>query len=943
MLEDIPGVGPGRNRGAGCGFHVVAVGTSANHLDPLCELAAHLPCQSGVAFLVAQGIGPEAQSDIFDRVSGSTAMPVHRADSLTVIEPNAVYLIPFGYEAEVQKRKLLLTAVSGSQERSLLSNSFSASLGGDIAWCVARVDVSHIPQDGPEPATEFTVLSESKAASAHYRFMIESSTSPICLIDEESRVIYCNAAMCRILGYSTAELTQLHVPDFDTEHSLADYKAVFANAASETLPSFESEWRRKDGTTLPVEVSVSGLTINGTQYLSAHVRDISSRVAADQEMRIRDLALESAMNGILITDATLPDNPITYANPGFSEMTGYSNEEVIGRNCRFLQGRRTDPQAVAEIRDAIREGRRCRKTLLNYRKDGKRFWNDLQITPVFDKQNRLKHFIGVQHDVTFQVESEASVRKYADRITSILNATAEGIYGIDSSGICSFCNATAVRLLGYDSVEDLVGHNIHELVHSRSASGQKIPESECAIYRAVRTNTPIEVSTEVFWRKDGTSFPVQYRCQPKGSTGSSAGAVVSFKDITDQLRIQRELQSANRAARKASKAKSEFLANMSHELRTPMTALLGFSEMLRSHSSDPAYLEKVDTIKRNGEYLLALLNDILDLSKIEAGKMDVKSEPVDVALMIEDLRSLMDVRAAEEGIPLKFEYIGEVPVQVTADRIRVRQILVNLISNALKFTDRGEVRVRIGIVDHPTERAQLGIEVSDEGIGMTAEQMSRLFQPFTQATEDTARIFGGTGLGLSISLQLAKRMRGAIDVESQHGEGSRFTLRLPVSDDQLLQRAMLSLESNKAAVEDRDSDDLPHLNAHILLADDRRDVWRVARFFLEKHGAQVEIAEDGRQAVDAVERADRDGTLFDLILMDMQMPVMTGQEAVAELRGQGYKLPIIALTADVMEGERDACLAIGCDDYSPKPIDGPALIRLIDRHLARSREPQSKH
>lgn len=778
-------------------------------------------------------------------------------------------------------------------------------------------------------------VKKAEAETARFKFMTEASTNPITLLNSEGAVVYCNAAMRRTLGYTAEELPRMTVPEFDTKLDAQQFAEVFEAAANQELAPFESEWQQKDGGLVPVEISISSLMIDGNRYVSAHVRDITQRLIAEQEMRMRDLAMESAMNGILITDPTAPDNPITYANPGFGDMTGYSVDEVVGRNCRFLQGADTDQDAVRQLRAAVQSGQPCRITLLNYRKDGEPFWNDLQITPIFDERKNLKHFVGVQHDVTQQVESEASIRQYADRITGILNATAEGIYGIDSHGLCTFCNATAVRLLGYDSVDDLIGQHMHELIHSRTADGELMPEDECAIYKAARTNTPVEVSSEVFWRKDGTCFPVQYRSEPIAHDGELIGAVVSFKDISEQLRTRKKLEAANRAARKANKAKSEFLANMSHELRTPMTAVLGFSEMLRSHSNDASYLEKVDTIKRNGEYLLALLNDILDLSKIEAGKMDVNSESIDLWTLIEDLRVLMTVRASEEGIPLIFEFVGEVPVRITADRIRVRQILVNLISNALKFTNTGEVRVSIGIVDHPSESPRLAIEVKDTGIGMTKEQVARLFKPFTQATSDTAREFGGTGLGLSISQQLAKRMNGVVLVESEYGTGSLFTLQLPVTAEELEHTKHMTIGSAVVVEQGGAPDTLPTLNGRILLADDRRDVWRVARFFLEKCGAQVEVAEDGRQAVDAVNRATKKGRPFDLILMDMQMPIMTGQEAVAELRQQGCRIPIIALTADAMEGERANCIAIGCDDYSPKPVDGPALMKMVAHHLQR--------
>ncbi|MGV3483851.1 MAG: ATP-binding protein, partial [Planctomycetaceae bacterium] len=421
------------------------------------------------------------------------------------------------------------------------------------------------------------------------------------------------------------------------------------------------------------------------------------------------------------------------------------------------------------------------------------------------------------------------------------------------------------------------------------------------------------------------------------------GTLINFvgvqHDITEQVQSQQALELANRAANLANEAKSAFLATMSHELRTPLTAVLGFADMLRSESDQPDYLDKVETIKRNGQYLLALLNDVLDLSKIEAGKLDIDQEVIDILAVTHDVQSLMQIRATEAGIPLRFEYKTKLPREVTADEVRVRQILVNLISNAIKFTNAGEVLVTVEL-RHELQPPMLSISVKDTGIGITPEQQARLFTPFNQATQETTKRFGGTGLGLSISKRLAEGMGGMITVQSEVGVGSEFTFSLPVSEIQVQSlvpaRPATTAPSEAAANAQAARPALPKIDGRILLADDRRDVWRIGKYFLEKCGAEVTIVEDGRQALDAVQRAQGDGNPFDLILMDMQMPVMTGREAVAAIRDLRLQIPIIALTADAMDGEREACLAMGCDEYFPKPIDGPRLMNLIASFLNES-------
>ncbi len=547
-----------------------------------------------------------------------------------------------------------------------------------------------------------------------------------------------------------------------------------------------------------------------TQGLVLTLIDISSLVAAEAEIHLQKMAIESAVNGIVITDPNQEDDPIVYVNQGFLDLTGFERTEVIGHNCRFLQSDETDRDAIMQIRSSLASRKAIRIALLNRRKDGSEFWNDLSITPICNESGDIVNFVGVQHDVTAQVEA------------------------------------------------------------------------------------------------------------------------------------QQRLEEANRAAQQASDAKSSFLATMSHELRTPLTAVLGFADILRNESDDPDYLVKIDTIRRNGSYLLALLNDILDLSKIEAGKMSFGRGSIDVRSVLKEVEILMQMRAKEAGVPLRFDLLNPLPAEVTADEVRVRQIIVNLVSNAIKFTEDGEVVVEAIVKEHLScdgekGSSRLEISVVDSGIGISKGQLANLFTPFNQAKKQTTRHAGGTGLGLSISKRLAEGMGGTIHVQSELGNGSRFTLCLPVTEQQT--KNMIGEAERAATVEAARPTKFPKIQSRILLADDRRDVWQVGKYFLEKCGAHVAIAENGKLAVQMTEQASNDGRPFELILMDMQMPIMDGRQAVASIRSLGYKTPIIAMTADAMDGEREACLAMGCDEYFPKPIDGLLLTNLIAKML----DSPSKH
>ncbi len=409
-------------------------------------------------------------------------------------------------------------------------------------------------------------------------------------------------------------------------------------------------------------------------------------------------------------------------------------------------------------------------------------------------------------------------------------------------------------------------------------------------------------------------------------------------DVTEQKRIEGELAKAVENAESANQAKSDFLANMSHEIRTPMTAILGFAEnMLDGDQDESERLDCISTIRRNGEYLLKVINDILDLSKIEAGKMAVEQLVCEPCQIVADVATLMRVRADAKGLALNVEYVGTIPETIQSDATRVRQILINLIGNAIKFTEVGTVRVVSGLIEDDKE-AYLQFDVSDTGCGMTAEQTSGLFKPFVQADTSTTRNFGGTGLGLTISKRFAEMLGGDIIIAAtERGAGTTFRATVatgPLDGVAMLDHPISASDARAGAGAPAPQSGLD--GVRILLAEDGPDNQRLIGFVLKKAGAEVTIKENGKLALDAALAARDEQTPFGAILMDMQMPVMDGYEATRQLRGMGYVGPIIALTAHAMAGDREKCIEAGCDDYATKPIDRTKLIDVIQTHLTKS-------
>ena len=406
---------------------------------------------------------------------------------------------------------------------------------------------------------------------------------------------------------------------------------------------------------------------------------------------------------------------------------------------------------------------------------------------------------------------------------------------------------------------------------------------------------------------------------------------------TDLHTTNVDLLIAQQEAELASKAKSDFLANMSHEIRTPMTAILGFADTIKESGNiklaPKERIEAIDTIKRNGDHLLSIINDILDISKIEAGKLEVESIVCNPIQIVSEVQSLMNVRAKSKNIALNTEFQCPLPATITSDPTRLRQILINIVGNAIKFTELGSVTIRTSLEQQNTDNPTMRFDIIDTGIGLTKPQADKLFGAFTQADSTTTRKFGGTGLGLNISKRLTKMLGGDITIDSTLGKGSTFSISIKTGS----LKGIKLLDDPSCAVSDQSEAKttkapVEKIESNILLAEDGPDNQKLIGFVLRKAGATVTIAENGKLALDAALKAEADGKPFDLIFMDMQMPVMGGYEATSELRKAGYTRPIVALTAHAMESDRAKCIDAGCDDYTTKPIDRKKLIAFIHHY-----------
>jgi PAS domain S-box-containing protein len=535
------------------------------------------------------------------------------------------------------------------------------------------------------------------------------------------------------------------------------------------------------------------------------------------------------------------------------------------------------------------------------------------------EQALLDHRQSLEESVRLRT---AALHMSEARSRAILGTMLDGVVHIDPDGTMLTVNDAILGMFGYEE-DELLGRNVRMLMPEPYASAH---DGYLRGYERTRQSTIVGRRREVeALRKDGSRFPIELAVNEMIDDDGNT-FIGLIRDMTAQKADERELQDALRTAQAATQAKGRFLANMSHEVRTPLNAVLGLAQIgMRNSAGSPAGIA-FGRIADAGEHLLAVVNDILDFSKIEAGKLKIERQPFALHATTDRLVSFMADRAEAKGLTLTVTLAPDLPKWVAGDELRVAQILTNLVSNAIKFTASGEVSLRVACEGDDT-----WFMVSDTGIGMDESQLARLFRPFEQADGSTTRNYGGTGLGLAISLDLARLMGGDIEVESRPGMGSTFTLYLPLPAAEAPERSTApSLEEGAT------------LSGLLILAADDVEINRLVLEDLLMHeGAQVVFATNGLQAV---ERLERDGAdAFDLVLMDVQMPVMDGIEATRRIRAMAPLLPVLGLTAHALAEEREKCMDAGMVDVATKPINLKSLVAAIRRQVppGRQRRPHS--
>lgn len=799
---------------------------------------------------------------------------------------------------------------------------------------------------------EFLLLQDHEYASrARLEGIIRSAMEvSIITTDHEGIITLFSPGAERLLGYSAKDMVGLKTPEcIHLPEEIQQRGDELSASLGRNLEGFEvfvtlarhgdfdkREWTYvcKDGSHRAVELTVTAIHDQQNQiegYLGVAI-DITEKKRQQDRLKETNQRIRHLIDALPAAAYTC-DNAglITYYNQAAVEFWGRKPElnNPVDRFCGSFKLYSTEglsiPHDECWMAVALRDSTIIHgKEIVVENEDGSRKTALAHASPLLDTDGEITGAVNVLVDISDRITLEKSLRETTARLELCLKVLDQHaiVAETELNGVIRHVNDMFCKVSGFER-EETIGQT-HRIVNS----GFHPKEFWQNVFKTI--------STEGMWqgeicnrRKNGELYWLDTTIAAmQDGDGQATGYLAIRNDIT-------ELRLAQEAALAASHSKSEFLANMSHEIRTPLTAILGYADLLRTDlkfaNSAGKREQAVKTIREAGNHLLTVINDILDLSKIEAGKVDIEKSPTQLFNILDHIESLLRPPAIEKGVELITHIETPLPDVIETDSTRLRQILMNLVGNAVKFTDRGCIQINVKILEQNESRL-LQFDIEDSGPGMSARQAAKMFLAFSQADTSVTRQHGGTGLGLVISRKLARLMGGEVSLAwTEPGKGTCFRLLLPVSILPQTRYTTSRLQDGHSNAETKVPAPAMKLPAHtrILLAEDGPDNQRLISFLLNKMGAEVDVADNGVIACQKFLEAETANEPYDLLLTDMQMPEMDGYTLARNFRQSGATLPIIALTAHAMSDDRQKCLDAGCDDYLSKPINSKNLGQTI--------------
>ncbi|MBF0370108.1 MAG: PAS domain S-box protein [Magnetococcales bacterium] len=816
-----------------------------------------------------------------------------------------------------------------------ISVVLTALLGGALWWVLRKTAVEPLERVVREKEAAQKALVDSEE---RFRTLYEGIPISYQSLDADGRIIEVNEAWLRTLGYERHEVYNRWFGDFLPESDKVLFNQCFPSFKEKgSVNAAEFQIERKDGQlrTVSFEGAVSRDAQQHFKQTHCVFFDITDELETQKELRLRGAVLNATASTVIITDV---NGVIQWVNPAFTRCSGYLPEEVLGKTPALLNSGKHETAFFTHLWRTILSGEVWRGELVNKRKCGTLYHEETIITPVRDHTGIITHFAAVKQEITKRIIREEALKESREHYRRLVETSKfipwefsfkEGRFIYMGPQVTAFLGYPPESWQGLDDWENRLHPEDREEASSYCQMATAQGEDHDLEYRVITADG------RTVWVRDVVTIV-------RGEEGVT-GLRGFFVDICRRKELEAQLREAKEAAEKASQAKSAFLAAMSHDIRTPMNAILGMGEMLAHSGLNKEQGHYLEVLHHAGEGLLALINDILDLSKIEAGQMQMEEVGFDLAELILGTEKILLTQARDKGLALDFHIEPGVHDWVRGDPLRLRQVLLNLLGNAIKFTDQG--RIELTVMPGAEDQDLVRFQISDTGVGIAAERLSEIFHPFSQAEESTSRRFGGSGLGLAICTQLVALMGGEIGVKSVEGQGSRFlfTAKLPRVESLVQVERRMRHEPDEPDGLDEAVLDIPssvkvrrghqererRKGLFILLADDAQDNRDLMAAFLRKTPHHLQMAENGDEAVRFFQAQS-----FDLVLMDVQMPIMDGYEATRRIRAwetaQGISpTPIVALTANAMKEDQWKTVEAGCDMHLTKPIRRGRLLEMI--------------